>query len=77
MVPYSECRERILRLAVDAEMLGKRCEMISFKEAGPIPTCVPAWNCVSKSDASNPKLVKSKVGTYFLLSLTGFVFVNK
>ena len=30
-VPYSECRERILRLAVDAEMLGKRCEMISFK----------------------------------------------
>ena len=37
----------------------------------------PALNIVSKSDSDKPKFSMSNVGEYFLLSLTGFVFVNR
>ena len=48
-----------------------------FNLSGPIPTTSPALKTNSRSEASRPKFSISKVGKYFLLSLTGFVTVNR
>ena len=42
-----------------------------------MPMISPAEKTVFKSSLERPKFSISKVGAYFLLALTGFVFVNK
>ncbi|CAI8429503.1 MAG: Uncharacterised protein [Flavobacterium sp. SCGC AAA160-P02] len=51
--------------------------MISLNGFGPIPNISPASKIVSRSSLANPKFSIAKVGEYFLLSLTGFVFVKR
>ena len=56
-----------------------RCKwlIICRNSLGSNPITSPALNTVPKSPWDKPKFSISRVGTYFLLSLTGLVLVNK